>query len=153
MRSRGPVEGPGPGVPPDGPAPAIRVVDHLQGRVRRPVDLLRCLADLIQVALAIGIGLAAYALVSLLASQASVLGLVIALLLGRVVGLGVRYIAGYQARRPAAAEIALALGPAGRGITDMLRLPGREAGARRYAAILDDGRRLDIMVLDRDQQA
>ena len=94
-----------------------------------------------------------YSLVSLLASQASVLGLVIALLLGRIVGLGVRYVAGYQARRPAAAEIALALGPAGRGITDMLRLPGREAGARRYAAILDDGRRLDIMVLDRDQQA
>ncbi|HEV8221420.1 MAG TPA: lysylphosphatidylglycerol synthase transmembrane domain-containing protein [Streptosporangiaceae bacterium] len=285
MRSRGPAEGPGPGVPPDGPAPAIRVVDHLQGRVRRPVDLLRCLADLIQVALAIVIGLAAsaaaggtqsdivgasrrlpeplldlarpiapiallilpvalaarqvyrrqlgrlaegiatallaalvvallnlllhvaslesvydaialsragvhrlapldpalaalaaftttiglsgrprwraavwltvavYSLVSLLASQASVLGLVIALLLGRVVGLGVRYVAGYQARRPAAAQIALALGPAGRGITDMLRLPGREAGARRYAAILDDGRRLDIMVLDRDQQA
>ena len=285
MRSRGPAEGPGPGAPPGGQAPAIRVVDHLQGRVRRPVDLLRCLADLIQVALAIGIGLAAsaaaggtqhdivgasrrlpeplldlarpvapiallilpvalaarqvyrrqlarlaegiatgllaalvvallnlllhtaslesvydaialsragvhnlapldpalaalaaftttiglsgrprwraavwltvivYSLVSLLASQASVLGLVIALLLGRVVGLGVRYVAGYQARRPAAAEIALALGPAGRGITDMLRLPGREAGARRYAAILDDGRRLDIMVLDRDQQA
>src|SRR5262249_48850954 len=92
-------------------------------------------------------------LVGLLASQASVLGLVIALLLGRIVGLGVRYVAGYQARRPAAAEIALALGPAGHGITDMLRLPGREAGARRYAAILDDGRRLDIMVLDRDHPA
>src|SRR5438876_1211543 len=61
MRSRGPAEGPGPEVPPGGPAPAIRVVDHLQGRVRRPVDLLRCLADLIQVALAIGIGLAASA--------------------------------------------------------------------------------------------
>jgi len=61
MRSRGPAERPGPGAPPDGQAPPIRVVDHLQGRVRRPVDLLRCLADLIQVALAIGIGLAASA--------------------------------------------------------------------------------------------
>ncbi|MEP7025077.1 MAG: hypothetical protein ABJB47_15050, partial [Actinomycetota bacterium] len=266
-------------------APGIRVVDHLQRRVRRPVDLLRCLADGIQIVILVGIGLAAapaangtqrdivgasrrlpvvlldiahplapiallllpvalaarqvfrrqprrlaegiatgllaalavtviniglhtwsghvlyeaitltrpgvhrlapldpylaalaayttiiglsgrprwrtavwltvgtYSLVSLLASHASVLGLAIALLIGRITGLGVRYAAGYQARRPAAAEIALALGPAGRSIAEMLRLPGRESGSRRYAAILTDSSRLDITVLDRDQQA
>jgi uncharacterized membrane protein YbhN (UPF0104 family) len=288
MRRQEPPAGPELGPPGrTGPssAPGVRVVDHLQSRVRRPVDLLRCLADGIQIAVLVAIGLAAapaangtqrdivgvsrrlpvalldiahplapiallvlpvalaarqvfrrqprrlaegiatgvlaaigvaiinivlrtssahllyeaitltrpgvhrqaaldpylaalaayttiiglsgrprwrgavwltvgtYSLVTLLASHASVLGLAIALLLGRITGLGVRYAAGYQARRPAAAEIAVALGPAGRTITEMLRLPGRETGSRRYAAILADGGRLDITVLDRDQQA
>jgi hypothetical protein len=41
--------------------PAIGVDDQLRQRVRRPVDLLRCIADGIQIVLVAGIGLAARA--------------------------------------------------------------------------------------------
>ena len=102
---------------------------------------------------AVWLTVGAYALVSLVASQTTVLALAITLLGGRVVGLGVRYAAGYQARRPPAADIAAALGPAGCTVTAMRRLPGNSTGSRRYAATLRDASRLDITVLDRDQQA
>ena len=85
-----------------------------------------------------------YSLVSLVAAQTTVLALAITLLAGRAIGLGVRYAAGYQAQRPSAEQIALALGLPGRRITDMRRLPGTGAGSRRYAATLRDGGRLDV---------
>jgi uncharacterized membrane protein YbhN (UPF0104 family)/tRNA A-37 threonylcarbamoyl transferase component Bud32 len=94
-----------------------------------------------------------YALVSLVASQTTVLALAITLLGGRFVGLGVRYAAGYRARRPPATEIAAALGSAGCLITRMRRLPATDIGPRRYAATVRDGSELDITVFDRDQQA
>ncbi len=94
-----------------------------------------------------------YSLVSLVASETTVLALAITLLGGRMVGLGVRYAAGYQARRPPAAEIAGALGPAGCLVIRMRRLAGTDIGSRRYAATMRDGSQLDITVFDRDQQA
>jgi glycosyltransferase 2 family protein len=94
-----------------------------------------------------------YALVSLVTSRTTVLGLAIALLAGRAIGLGVRYVAGYRAQRPSAEQIALALGLPGRRITDMRRLPGTDTGSRRYAATLQDGGQLDVLVFDRDQEA
>jgi uncharacterized membrane protein YbhN (UPF0104 family) len=94
-----------------------------------------------------------YSLVSLVAAQTTVLALAITLLAGRAIGLGVRYAAGYQAQRPSAEQIALALGLPGRRIADMRRLPGTGAGSRRYAATLRDGGQLDVLVFDRDQEA
>ncbi len=94
-----------------------------------------------------------YSLVSLVASQTTVLALAITLLGGRAIGLGVRYAAGYQTRRPPAEEIARALAPAGCRIAAMRRLPGNDIGSRRYAATMRDGSQLDITVFDRDQQA
>ena len=94
-----------------------------------------------------------YSLVSLAASQTTVLALPITLLTGRAIGLGVRYATGYQAQRPSAAEIARALGPPGRLIVEMRRLPSTGTGSRRYAATMQDGSRLDVTVFDRDQEA
>jgi len=94
-----------------------------------------------------------YSLVSLVASQTTVLALAITLLGGRAIGLGVRYAAGYQTRRPPAEEIARVLAPAGCRIAAMRRLPGNDIGSRRYAATMRDGSQLDITVFDRDQQA
>jgi uncharacterized membrane protein YbhN (UPF0104 family) len=94
-----------------------------------------------------------YSLVSLVASETTVLALAITLLGGRAIGLGVRYAAGYQARRPPAAEIARALAPAGCLVAAMRRLPGNDIGSRRYAATMRDGSQLDVTVFDRDQQA
>ncbi len=102
---------------------------------------------------AVWLTIGTYSLVSLLASQTTVLALAITLLGGRAIGLGVRYAAGYQARRPPAAEIARALAPAGCLVAGMRRLPGNDIGSRRYAAALRDGGQLDVTVFDRDQQA
>jgi uncharacterized membrane protein YbhN (UPF0104 family) len=44
-----------------GPVPDIRVEDHMVGRIRRPVDLLRLIADGIEIVLLAGIGLVARA--------------------------------------------------------------------------------------------
>ena len=94
-----------------------------------------------------------YSLVSLTTSKTTVLALPITLLAGRAIGLGVRYVAGFRAQRPSAAEIALALGQLGRLVTDMRRLPGTDTGSRQYAATMQDGGRFDVSVFDRDQQA
>ena len=94
-----------------------------------------------------------YSLGSLAALQTTVLALPITLLTGRAIGLGVRYATGYQAQRPSAAEIARALGPPGRLIAEMRRLPATDTGSRRYAATMRDGSQLDVTVFDRDQEA
>ncbi len=102
---------------------------------------------------AVWLTVSTYSLVSLVASETTVLALAITLLGGRAIGLGVRYAAGYQARRPPAAEIARALAPAGCLVAAMRRLPGNDIGSRRYAATMRDGSQLDVTVFDRDQQA
>jgi uncharacterized membrane protein YbhN (UPF0104 family) len=94
-----------------------------------------------------------YSLVSLVASQTTVLALAITLLGGRAIGLGVRYAVGYRSRRPPATEIARALAPAGCRVTAMRRLPDPAIASRRYAATMQDGSQVDITVFDRDQQA
>jgi glycosyltransferase 2 family protein len=94
-----------------------------------------------------------YSLVSLATSKTTVLALPITLLAGRAIGLGVRYAAGYQAQRPSAAEIGLALGQPGRLVAEMRRLPGTDTGSRQYAATMQDGSQFDVSVFDRDQQA
>jgi glycosyltransferase 2 family protein len=104
--------------------------------------------------LAIGV----YGLVHLAATRTTLLSFVLTLLVGRTIGLGIRYAAGNPSLRPSAAEIAAALNGADRQVTEIRRLlPGpstpRRAGSRQYAATTSAGDQLDVTVYDRDQQA
>jgi glycosyltransferase 2 family protein len=107
--------------------------------------------------LAIGV----YGLVHLAATDTTLLSFLLTLLIGRAIGLGIRYAAGSPSLRPSAAEIASALNGADRQVTEIRRLrpdlrgprvPNR-AGSRYYAAATSTGDRLDVTVYDRDQQA
>src|SRR5580700_6939909 len=104
--------------------------------------------------LAIGV----YALVHLAALNTTVLSLLITLLVGRTIGLGVRYVAGSPSLRPSAAEIAAALNSADRKVIEMCRLGNgvkvpNQSGSRHYGATTSAGGRLDVTVYDKDQQA
>jgi glycosyltransferase 2 family protein len=119
--------------------------------------------------LAIGV----YGLVHLAAADTTGLSFLITLLVGRAIGLGVRYVAGSTSLRPTAEEIAAALTTVDRQVTEMRRIwlvpetpetpkdpetpersqPPESAGSRHYAATTSDGGRLDVTVYDRDQQA
>jgi uncharacterized membrane protein YbhN (UPF0104 family) len=104
--------------------------------------------------LAIGV----YGLVHLAATDTTLLSLLLTLLVGRTIGLGVRYAAGIRSPRPSAAEIATELNSADRQLTGISRIrPGlripKRTGSRQYAATTSTGDLLDITVYDRDQQA
>jgi len=104
--------------------------------------------------LAVGV----YALVHLAALDTTLLSLLITLLVGRTIGLGVRYVAGSPSLRPSAAEIAAALNSADRKVIEICRLGNgvktpEQSGSRHYAATTSAGDLLDITVYDRDQQA
>ena len=99
--------------------------------------------------LAVGI----YAIASLATASTTVLSLVITLLLGRAIGLGVRYAAGEWSQRPTAEEIAAGLSSAGHPVTVMRRVGQEGSESRRYAATGRGGDRLDVRVFDRDQEA
>ncbi|HJY55580.1 MAG TPA: lysylphosphatidylglycerol synthase domain-containing protein, partial [Streptosporangiaceae bacterium] len=104
--------------------------------------------------LAIGV----YGLVHLAATDTTLLSFLLTLLVGRTIGLGVRYAAGSRSLRPSAAEIATALNSADRQLTGISRIrPGlripKRTGSRQYAATTSTGDLLDITVYDRDQQA
>jgi uncharacterized membrane protein YbhN (UPF0104 family) len=94
-----------------------------------------------------------YAVASLATNSSTVLSLAITLLLGRAVGLGVRYAAGSWSERPGAEEIAAALDSAGSPVTAMRRMAQNGIESRYYAATVPGGGRLDVRVFDRDQEA
>src|SRR5262245_21938436 len=99
--------------------------------------------------LAVGI----YAIATLATASTTVLSLVITLLLGRAIGLGVRYAAGEWSQRPTAEEIAAGLSSTGHPVTVMRRVGQEGSESRRYAATGRGGDRLDVRVFDRDQEA
>src|SRR5215831_17873152 len=99
--------------------------------------------------LAVGV----YAIATLAVASITVLSLVITLLLGRAIGLGVRYAAGEWSQRPTAEEIAAGLGSAGHPVSVMRRVPQEGSESRRYAGTGRSGGRLDVRVFDRDQEA
>ena len=99
--------------------------------------------------LAVGV----YAIATLAVASITVLSLVITLLLGRAIGLGVRYAAGEWSQRPSAEEIAAGLGSAGHPVTVMRWAPQEGSESRRYAGTGRSGERLDVRVFDRDQEA
>jgi glycosyltransferase 2 family protein len=87
-------------------------------------------------------------------SHATVLSLLITLLAGRAIGLAVRYVAGSMSQRPSAEEIAAALEGPDRQVTAMRRIGASgTSGSRQYQATMLDGKCLDVVVYDRDQQA
>src|SRR5580700_8047866 len=104
--------------------------------------------------LAIGV----YALVHLAALNTTLLSFLITLLVGRTIGLGVRYVAGSPSVRPSAADIAGALNSKDRKVIEMCRLGNgvkvpNQSGSRHYGATTSAGGRLDVTVYDKDQQA
>jgi len=99
--------------------------------------------------LAVGV----YAIATLATASTTVLSLLITLLLGRAIGLGVRYAAGEWSQRPSAEEIAAGLSSAGHPVTVMRRTRQEGSESRRYAATARSGGRLDVLVFDRDQEA
>jgi glycosyltransferase 2 family protein len=94
-----------------------------------------------------------YLVTSLADLRTSVLSVLITLLVGRVIALAVRYVAGSPSQRPPAETIAAALGSADQPVTEMRRVPVSGVESRRYAAVTPDGGQLDVTVFDRDQQA
>ena len=102
---------------------------------------------------ALWLTLGVYAVASLASLRTTVLSVLITLLLGRVIGLAVRYAAGSMSQRPTGAAIAAALGSAGQPVTELRRGGAAGGASRRYAAVTRGGGRLDVRVFDRDQQA
>ena len=102
---------------------------------------------------ALWLTLVVYAVASLATLRTTVLSVLITLLLGRAIGLAVRYGAGSMSQRPSGEAIAAALTSAGAAVTEMDRADGTGAASRRYVAVTRAGERLDVRVFDRDQQA
>jgi uncharacterized membrane protein YbhN (UPF0104 family) len=99
-----------------------------------------------------------YAIVQVATVRASILSLLITVLGGRAAGFAVRYAAGTASQRPGALAIAGALAGAGLPVTAIRRArraePRQGNPSRRYAVTASgDGRGLDVVVYDRDQQA
>jgi glycosyltransferase 2 family protein len=105
---------------------------------------------------ALGLAISVYAIVHLAALHTTVLSILITLLVGRAIGLAVRYGAGSTSQRPPARDIAAALSTGDLAVTAIRRVrqtgPG-VAGSRHYAVATQDGSQLDVVVFDRDQQA
>ncbi len=102
---------------------------------------------------ALWVTLGVYAVASLATLRTTVLSVLITLLLGRAIGLAVRYAAGSMSQRPTAEAIAAALASAGMAVSELRRAEGAGPASRRYAAVTRGGERLDVRVFDRDQQA
>jgi uncharacterized membrane protein YbhN (UPF0104 family) len=102
---------------------------------------------------ALWVTLGVYAIASLATLRTTVLSVLITLLLGRAIGLAVRYAAGSMSQRPGGDAIAAALGAAGQPVAELRRVTAAGVASRRYAAVTRGGERLDVIVFDRDQQA
>jgi glycosyltransferase 2 family protein len=94
-----------------------------------------------------------YGLANLATASVTVPSFLITLLLGRAIGLGVRYAAGEWSQRPTAEEIASALHSAGHPVAAMRRVRQDGIESRHYAATARGGGQLDVRVYDRDQEA
>jgi uncharacterized membrane protein YbhN (UPF0104 family) len=94
-----------------------------------------------------------YGLANLATASVTVPSFLITLLLGRAIGLGVRYAAGEWSQRPTAEEIASALHSAGHPVAAMRRVRQNGIESRHYAATARGGGQLDVRVYDRDQEA
>jgi uncharacterized membrane protein YbhN (UPF0104 family) len=105
---------------------------------------------------ALWVAVGVYAVVQIETQHLTFLSLLIALLLGRAVGLAVRYGAGSVSQRPSALDIAAALAGTSLPLAEIRRIGSAgegSAGSRHYAAVTADGDALDVVVYDRDQQA
>jgi len=94
-----------------------------------------------------------YGLAILADSHATVLSLLITVLTGSAIGSGLRYALGTISGRPTAAEIAAALSNERERVVAISRTSNGGSEVRKYTALTGSGERLDVTVLDRDQQA
>ncbi|HEV8280173.1 MAG TPA: lysylphosphatidylglycerol synthase transmembrane domain-containing protein [Streptosporangiaceae bacterium] len=94
-----------------------------------------------------------YGLANLATASVTVPSFLITLLLGRAIGLGVRYAAGEWSQRPTAEDIASALNSASHPVVAMRRIRQNGIESRHYAATARGGGHLDVRVYDRDQEA
>jgi uncharacterized membrane protein YbhN (UPF0104 family) len=95
--------------------------------------------------------LGAYGTVTLILGDATLIGLVETLLVGRNAAFAWRWCRGVINRRPGGEEVCDALDGAGLTTVWLRRLSDGE-GVRRYVATTLDGEALDVVVLDRDRQ-
>lgn len=93
--------------------------------------------------------LVSISLVLIVGAQLTIVGVLLSLLLGWMVGLLARYLAGTPSTRPSGHEVAGALDRQGYPLT-VLRASATTRGGRRYDATTRNGQRLDVVVLDRD---
>jgi glycosyltransferase 2 family protein len=93
-----------------------------------------------------------YVVTSLVAIQATILSLAIALVLGRTIGVAYRYAVGLPSQRPSALQIASALSSAGLQVTRIRRVTQTWEASRYYAVTTYGGDHLDVEVFDRDQE-
>ncbi len=84
------------------------------------------------------------------ATRASLLSLVLSLVIGAMVGVAVRYLAGSINWRPDGRQIAAALADRGIELIRLERTPPDREEHRSYFGIDADGRQLQVHVLDRD---
>ncbi len=98
-------------------------------------------------------GLGLYGIATLADGSATVLSLLITVVIGSAIGSGLRYATGTISGRPTATDLAAALSTASVPVAAMRRVANGGSEVRKYAATLADGRRLDVTVFDRDQQA
>jgi uncharacterized membrane protein YbhN (UPF0104 family) len=96
-------------------------------------------------------GIAGYAVADQIGGRAALTGLMVTFVFGRLVASGWRFARGVVNDRPTGPAVAAALADAEFDPV-ACRWLGQSEGARRYAVRTGDGRRLDILVLDRDLQ-
>src|SRR5579871_5110217 len=97
--------------------------------------------------------IAVYILGDLLSRHTTVLGELIALVLAYAIAVLARYVAGIPSSRPSALEVAKALSGTGLAVARIVRVDDGAPDRRRYVATSRSGRRMDVTVLDRDQEA
>lgn len=93
---------------------------------------------------------AVYVIAALVGSQASLLALATSLVAGAVVALALRYGVGALNQRPGAGRIADALLERGIALARLTSVADDAGTYRRFDAVTESGRRLRIVVLDRD---
>jgi uncharacterized membrane protein YbhN (UPF0104 family) len=93
---------------------------------------------------------ALYMFTSFAAAQASLLSLIASIVVGMVVGVAVRYVAGEVNERPDGVRIALDLRARGLDIIRLVRADRRDDEHREYRGWTRDGQQLIVDVLDRD---
>ena len=96
-------------------------------------------------------GIVGYAVADQIGGRAALTGLMVTFVFGRCVAAGFRFARGVVNDRPAGPAVAAALADADLAPVSC-RWLGQSEGARRYEVRTEDGRHLDILVLDRDLQ-
>ncbi|MCG5217820.1 lysylphosphatidylglycerol synthase transmembrane domain-containing protein [Streptosporangium soli] len=86
------------------------------------------------------------------ATDATVLGVIVSILVGLGLGYGTLYVVGSPNTRPPGSTMIAALRRLDFAPVKARRIDDDPQGSRRYAVGLDDGRRIDVTVLDRDRQ-